>query len=372
VDVQPTSRREQVVDALIAAGFACVSVALTRGLVDDTVDRVFGYVLGIAHTAPLAVRRRWPIGVTAVMVVTALLTVPLGLPAVLLGPAITVALYTVGERVAEARSRRVLVGVLGAMTVVVLANRAGPATVVSDAVVLAVAWWLGDRARRAALAAEEQRAAAAVAAQRAAVEERMRIARELHDVVAHSMSAIAVLAGTGRFVMRQSPDVAAEALGTIETTSRAALEELRRLLAVLRDDSDPEQLAPTPGLADLDALVGLCRDAGIDVDVTVAGAQRALPAGLDLCAFRIVQEALTNVRKHARARRASVSICYEPAALTVTVRDDGVGPRSGTSGGHGLVGMSERVSLYGGTLHTGRGALGGYEVVARLPAAEGT
>ncbi|HEX7166375.1 MAG TPA: sensor histidine kinase, partial [Acidimicrobiales bacterium] len=204
----------------------------------------------------------------------------------------------------------------------------------------------------------------------AVADERLRIARELHDVVAHAMSVIAVQAGTGRFVIRESPDVAAGALAAIETTSRDALQEMRRLLAVLRDGEPDGELLPAPGLADLSELVAASAAAGVDVEVVTRGDPLPLPAGLDLCAYRIVQEALTNVRKHARATRATVAVSYDETELTVEVRDDGVGAASPPVPGHGLVGMRERVTLYDGSLETGPARPGGFRVFARLPLPE--
>jgi signal transduction histidine kinase len=145
-------------------------------------------------------------------------------------------------------------------------------------------------------------------------------------VVAHAMSVIAVQAGTGRFVIDDSPDIARDVLATIETTSRSALQEMRRLLSVLRDDdSAVSELLPTPGLHALDGLIAATTDAGINVDVRTRGVPVPLPSGVDLCAYRVIQEALTNVRKHARASRATVTVVYEPTSLTVEVTDDGIG-----------------------------------------------
>ncbi len=311
-------RRDAVIDVAVALALGALSGALVLGLVDGTADRAVAGLLAVGHVAPLAVRRRYPLAVLAAMVATALATAPLGVPVV----------------------------------------------------VLSVAWWLGDRARQARQGAERQQAEAAEAAQRVAGAERLRIARELHDVVAHAMSVIAVQAGTGRFVMDESPEVAREALVAIETTSRSALDELRRLLSVLRDDSDDGDLHPTPGLRDLDDLVAATTQAGVTVDVTVHGEVVALPSGVDLCAYRVVQEALTNVRRHARADTSAVSITYSPDCLHVVVDDDGIGSAPAlSSGGHGLIGMVERVGLYGGTLDAGPRPDGGYRVAAHLPLA---
>lgn len=365
-------RRDAVIDVAVALALGALSGALVLGLVDGTADRAVAGLLAVGHVAPLAVRRRYPLAVLAAMVATALATAPLGVPVVVLGPAVLVGLYTVGALVEPPSSRWALGGALAASAVVVPVNGMDASTLVTNAVGLSVAWWLGDRARQARQGAERQQAEAAEAAQRVAGAERLRIARELHDVVAHAMSVIAVQAGTGRFVMDESPEVAREALVAIETTSRSALDELRRLLSVLRDDSDDVggDLHPTPGLRDLDDLVAATTQAGVTVDVTVHGEVVALPSGVDLCAYRVVQEALTNVRRHARADTSAVSITYSPDCLHVVVDDDGIGSAPAlSSGGHGLIGMVERVGLYGGTLDAGPRPDGGYRVAAHLPLA---
>lgn len=362
---------QRLADVLVAVAFAALSVFLIVGLIDDSGGRAKAGALTVLHIAPLAVRRRWPLPVLAAMAASALLTVPLGVPLVVLGPVVLVAVYTVGLAVEPRRSRQALAGTLVVMAAVVLGNGMDAGTVASDAVAIVVAWWLGDRARRATIETQRQRVAGAEAARRAAAAERLRIARELHDVVAHAMSVIAVQAGTGRFVIDQSPEVARDALASIETTSRAALQEMRRLLSVLRDEEMAGgDLLPTPGLRDLDGLVAASADAGVRVDVRTSGDPVSLPSGVDLCAYRVIQEALTNVRKHAHASSATVTIAYEPTALSIEVVDNGVGSGATTTDGQGHVGMRERVHLYGGALDVGPCPGGaGYRVAARLPLA---
>jgi signal transduction histidine kinase len=366
-----SGRRDAIADVGLTLALGALSAALVLSLIDGAADRIVAGLLVAGHVAPLLVRRRHPVGVLAAMIATSLLSVPLGVPVVVLGPGVLVGLYTVGALVEPPASRWALGGALLAMAVVVPANGMDAGTLVTNAIGLSIAWWLGDRARRAVHTAERERADAAEAARRAAGVERLRIARELHDVVAHAMSVIAVQAGTGRFVIDQSPEVARDALAAIETTSRSALEEMRRLLSVLRDDDAvDDHLLPAPGLGDLDELVTATTQAGVAVDLTVQGEVVALPSGLDLCAYRVVQEALTNVRRHARATRAAVSVTYAPDCLHLVVDDDGVGLAPGpSSGGHGLVGMSERVGLYGGSLDAGPRPDGGYRVAAHLPLA---
>jgi signal transduction histidine kinase len=206
-------------------------------------------------------------------------------------------------------------------------------------------------------------------ARRAGAEERMRIARELHDVVAHSMSVITVQAGFGRLVAREQPDEAGAALAAIEETGRQTLAEMRRLLAVLRTDgaADPAaDLAPTPGLADLERLLAQTGRAGIRVELTITGRPRQLPAGVELTAYRIVQEALTNVAKHAATASARVTLGYCADGLAIEVVDGGRGGAVAATG-LGLAGMRERVQLYGGHLDAASLPGGGFRVAARLP-----
>jgi signal transduction histidine kinase len=238
----------------------------------------------------------------------------------------------------------------------------------------AVPWLVGQALRRergrtarlrelaTALAAErEERARVAVAA------ERGRIARELHDVVAHAISVIAVQADAAGRLLQHDPPRAGEPLQAIQTTARGALGEMRQLVGLLRLNEGEAPLTPQPGLANLDQLAAEARGTGLPVTVDVRGRVRALPVTVDLAAYRIVQEGLTNVRKHAGAAAARVSIRYEPDRLAVEISDDGRGAGAASGGGHGLIGVRERVVLLGGDLHTGPAAGGGFVLRARLP-----
>jgi signal transduction histidine kinase len=206
-------------------------------------------------------------------------------------------------------------------------------------------------------------------AERAAImEERRRIARELHDVIAHSITLMTVQAGAARLLLAEEPERAREPVLSVEETGRQALAELRRLLGMIRLGDGEPALAPQPGLARLDDLMGQARRAGLPVDLAVAGEPRALPPGLDLTAYRIVQEALTNARRHAGPARANVFVRYGIESLELEVTDDGrTAPTRSDGGGHGLVGMRERVALYDGTLEAGPRPEGGYAVRVRLP-----
>lgn len=247
-----------------------------------------------------------------------------------------------------------------------------PITLASHGVHL---WRQRERALRAGREAELRRAVEA---------ERSRIARELHDVVTHNVSMMTIQAGAARTVLDSSPDLAREAMLAVEAAGRTAMSELRHVMGLLTmaaDGPDPAadvDLAPQPGLDRLAELTDRVRASGVPVEVTVEGEPVALSAGVDLAAYRVVQEALTNVVKHAPGARVSVTVAYEPRRLRVEVCDTGA-PGPGTSrdrpergaafpgGGHGLLGLRERLAVYGGTLRTGRGPGGGYEVRATIP-----
>jgi signal transduction histidine kinase len=229
-------------------------------------------------------------------------------------------------------------------------------------------------ARRASIMALEERARVAEENQRsladqAVADERRRIARELHDVVAHHVSVMGVLATGARRVLARDPRIADEALGNIAETSRTTLREMRRLLDVLRTDAEPAaDLTPQPGLAGIDSLVDQVREAGLPVSLRVDGVPTPLDPGLALTIFRIVQEALTNALKHAGTATAQVRLTFGVYWLIVEILDTGSGPSLDPNRvGHGLVGMRERVALYGGTLRTGPRPGGGFRVYAKMP-----
>ena len=205
----------------------------------------------------------------------------------------------------------------------------------------------------------------------AVAEERARVARELHDVVAHNLSIMIVQAGAERRALGAERPQTAEVLETIEQTGRAAMAEMRRLLGMLRRSDDELALAPQPSLEFVEDLVAQVREAGMPVELHLEGDVRALPRAIDLSAYRIVQEALTNALKHAGPASARVTIRYGTGELEIEIADDGAGAGVPVPGGHGLVGMRERVALFGGDLATGRRSSGGYAVRARLPIAGG-
>jgi signal transduction histidine kinase len=369
--------------ALVAAGltttffvFDPVGKDLPRGTL------ALAYVLALLHTLPLAARRRYPGAVLGIGVASGLAVAALGVSPIVLGIAILVAVYSVAAYGSRWVSLAGLAAAeLGSAAVQLTPGRFQAPTVVSNALVIGAAWLLGHfvGVRRAYTARLERTAelerTRAELARRAVVEERLRLARELHDVVAHSISVIAVQSGVGAHVASTQPEEAAKALAAIEATSRAALIELRRLLGVLRQEGEPQgSLAPVPGLADLDALLAEVSKAGLGVRLRVEGTPSPLPAGVDLSAYRIVQEALTNVVKHAGPARAQVVVGYGDQEVTVEVTDDGRGVTAPTGDGraevgHGLIGMRERVQVFGGELEVGPRPGGGFRVAARLPLA---
>jgi signal transduction histidine kinase len=286
-----------------------------------------------------------------------------------------VAAYTVA---AHEPNDRALWGLIAALAATGLMGVAGALQDQSGAfsvwIFLGAAWGLGrgirsrdERAQALQARAEHLTAEQESQAQRAIAEERRRIARELHDVVAHDVSVMVVQAGAAQRVLSQNPERAREALSSIETSGRQALVELRRMLGVLRASDARGSIEPQPVLARVGELVDHVRDAGIEAGLHVEGEPRGLSAGADLAGYRIVQEALTNVIKHAEATAVDITIRYLPGALELNIRDNGAGPRNEHAPGHGLIGMRERVGMFGGTLTAGKAPGGGFAVAAHIP-----
>ena len=342
--------------------------------------------LVLLATIPLAWRRRAPAVVLSLVVgATAVAWLLMDRPSD--GPVVTflaqiVAYYSVG---AHCEDRRAMLAGLGAALVFASAMIAQDASNAHGDVrpgawlVYAVAWLVGRdlRGRRRELAMlrdradqlereRETRARAAVA------EERGRIARELHDVVAHSVSVMVVQAQAGPRLL-DAPGQALAAFHAIETSGREALVELRRLLGILRTAEKQLAIGPQPGLASLPSLVAQMGKAGLPVQVRIEGEPAPLPPGIDLCAYRILQEALTNTLRHAGKAQSEIVVRYATAALELEVSDNGTGtPASASDSSHGIVGMRERAALCGGVLETIAGSDGGYFVRARLPLERGT
>jgi signal transduction histidine kinase len=344
---------------------------------------VLDLLAGAVLTVPLFWRRRAPLAATLAVMTAALvqalwLTPPPDVFAATIVAAIT--LFSLGHHV-ESRPAMVGLGISAAIAVVISAVY-DPADIVFPVIFFFVLPWAAGRALRSRLlltrelaekaarleADREERAARAVA------DERARIARELHDVVAHSLTVMVIQAGAARRLVDRDPERVVEVAATIRQMGREALDEMRRLVGVLSDEPGQPVLAPQPTMADLAALVERARGAGLEVELTVRGERAELPPGVDLAAYRVVQEALTNTVKHARAQRATVSVTYAAEQLELCVSDDGAaaageapGAEAVPGGGHGLVGMRERVTLYGGELAAGERDGGGFEVRARFP-----
>ncbi|MFC5053027.1 sensor histidine kinase [Saccharothrix xinjiangensis] len=331
----------------------------------STAPRWLSCALAVLIGAPLAVRRRWPLPVLAVVVAAqgaatlAHITLEPYAPTAF-------AMYSVAALCSSRVAGGALAVSLASATAVVVATEPWPEDVglVAFVSVLVCAAWALGRTTRVRRSYETRRAAEL--AERAVTEERMRIARELHDVVAHSLSLIAVKAGIAAHVGPARPEEAQEALRVIETASRDTLVEMRRLLGVLRSEDAAVELAPMPGLADLPELVTRASLAGVEVDLSVGG---PVPDALGLTVYRIVQESVTNVVKHAAPASCAVSVEVSGGEVAISVVDDGPGERvlAGGGGGHGLIGMRERVAVYGGTFSAGPLAGRGFAVRARVP-----
>jgi signal transduction histidine kinase len=377
--------RRRIIDIglpLVLVAIAIVEIATSSDL-DAPWPFVAWFVLG--PTVPLLWRRRLPLVVLTIAIVS------IAVPDVVYGignnasapfAGLLAATYASGAYT-NRRDGRIAAGIIG-VTVVVMAlsigeDPAGDALFIGG--ILFAVWGAASVVRsRHELAADLAARTVELEQEReekaklAVVEERARIARELHDVVAHSISIMVVQAGAERRAIGDERPETSEVLETIEKTGRSAMAEMRRLLGMLRRSDDELALAPQPSLRYLDDLVSQVREAGMPVDLKVEGSPRPLPAGIDLSAYRIVQEALTNALKHAGPASARVVIRYGPSELDIEIADDGSAPapESPKPDGHGLVGMRERVALFGGDLATGRPVGGGYAVRARLPLAGGS
>ena len=340
-----------------------------------------GLALLLVQVVPLLWRRSHPSLVLLLVGAAFAARVLLGFNPGIAGFGLLVAMYSVAAYEVGARRLVFLVvaglGFVAGFVVFGVTGNPRSFAITVPSLFFVAAWLIGDylRTRRAYVAQLEERAARLERERDrdrrlAADEERTRIARELHDVVAHDVSVIAIQAGAARAVQATKPEAAAQALGLIETTARETLIELNRLLGVLRGGNGvtPDR-SPQPGIDQLAGLVEELRAAGLEVDARVEGKAEPLPPALDLSAYRILQEATTNVLKHARARRVDIRVRYSETMLALDVRDDGAGDGSdpASSSGHGLIGMRERVALFGGQLRAGREPAGGFSVHARLP-----
>jgi signal transduction histidine kinase len=329
---------------------------------------------------PFAVHRRWPAS-SLVCVLAAFSIYAIASYAVYPGVSVFAMLFGIAAHCDRRRSVAALLLCLAAMVTALAIQPTGVATSsdwTSSLLAVAVAWLAGEnhKSRRARWAALKERAAMLENEReerdrRAVAEERLRIARDLHDIVSHAMSVIAVQAATGHHLLDRDPEAARRALSNVETASRGALVEMRRMLGVLRDNDDaPGSRTPAPGMANLGDLLARVRDSGLGVSTTIDNDIPELPASVDLAGYRIVQESLTNVMKHG-GPVAFVTITCSPTELCIEVTDDGRADRPvstpGDSPGHGVIGMRERVAVYNGDFSAGPRPNGGYRVAARLP-----
>jgi signal transduction histidine kinase len=378
---RPSSASPWLMDGVVAAAcFGMVAAPLTGPANGGSGPAsVAAYLLAAAMAVPYLVHRRWPLPALLVCLV-ALLLYSLGHFAGYPGFPIFAMVFGIAL---HAGRRQALVGFVASALALAAALAIQPDTLVdrsswlSSMLVLTVAWLAGEnlRARRTRWSNLEERARRLEAereerARQAVDAERMRIARDLHDVVAHAMSVVAVQAGVAHHVIDSKPAMAKQALGTIETTSRAALVELRRMLGVLRQSGQsPGALTPAPGIDDLSDLRATFTKAGLRTVLDIEGNHRLVPAGVQLSTYRIVQEALTNVLKHGGSE-AEIYVSSSESKVEISVSDPGPGHRSPgpvPDGGHGLIGMRERVALFGGTLQAGPRPDGGFTVHATIP-----
>ena len=385
------SGRRSVVDpairdvllALTATGLSLVSLAgkISQVPSDDQIVPFLeadglGLGLVLLGTLPLAWRRQAPLSVLAVTAISAFLVESLGYAPPPLPFAVLAALFTV----AELASFRVSAAATGAVVAsVAVAALAGSGTFTDDKVlgyVLSiVATWIGGywlqlsrgRAAQVEQIADLERQAQAARTRLAIEQEREHIARELHDLVSNSVCLIIGQAGSARRQCSALPEPVRQALAAVEATGREALTELRQLLRVLGTDDPAAERVPRQRLDDLPLLLDRVERAGLPVDLTVRGEARPLPTAVDLTAYRVIQEALTNSLRHAGAARAVVLLDYSAETLEVRIGDDGKGSARDAVAGRGMTGMRERTTLLGGNLTVGSGALGGFELAVTLP-----
>jgi signal transduction histidine kinase len=371
-----TLRVEQPIDLAIAGGVAVWAVAEAL-LVDGPGPRPLRVLVALLYTVPLLWRRRWPVQILlfiCLLLVLRVVTADTPDYGTAPFPSMLIATFSVACYVRPlAVAVPPVVLPLGAMAITwpsdYWSGGSNPGDVAILSFFVAAAWVSGRVVRQRSHQVVAARAEGDVLAREAVAEERSRIARELHDVVAHSVSIIAVQAGAAEAYVDRDPARAREHIGAVRRTAGETLTEMRRLLDVLREDE--ASYAPQPTLAGLERLVEEVRATGVPVELVREGPDGDLPAGIDLAAYRIVQEALTNVRRHAGGAPTRVRVRRADGSVEVEVVNDApTAPGEGPGGGHGLVGMRERVRLYGGSLDAGPAGDGGFAVRARLPVGE--
>ncbi len=360
---------------------------ITRFEVGDRTDifsrepDAFNLFLIAMQALPLAFRRRWPVAVLSIVTVSFAIDRVLDYPNTLASAGIVLAIHAVGSELPKEKSLRIGGAFAVAITLftvsgVLTLDSVSWGDVVATFLISTVPLMLGREVHERRRRLDELRTRAELAEERqqrladeAVAEERARIARELHDVVAHQMTVMTLQAeGAGRIANDQDPRII-EALQTIRDSGHSALSDMRRMVGVLRTSEETGELAPLPGLADLNSLVDQMKAAGLDVELTEVGTKRPLDSGLELSAFRIVQESLTNVARHAGpTAKTAVTVHYDDQSLNLRITDDGRGANAPEAReGHGIAGMRERVAVLNGTLKAGPNPGGGFRVIATLP-----
>jgi len=373
-------------DAVLGIGMFVLSVVSLRDYQLQGLGDIYargpsapGILLIALQTLPLVWRRSHPIAVVIIVVGAWVIDRGLDYPATLAGLGTLVAIHAVGSELSSRRSLIVGLSVIGTVTAyTAIGAMIYPSVGIEDVAVMPVVGlvvlYLGREVnqRRSETRQLEERAASAERereerARAAVADERARIARELHDVVAHQIVLMTVQAEGAARLPADDPRIR-EALATISGAGREGLSEMRRMVGLLREPADDDSLAPQPGLADLDPLIAHFGEAGLPVSVRVDGEPRRLPGGVDLSAYRIIQESLTNALKHGGPGvSADVTLAYGPDCLDITVVDDGRGITGPMGSGHGIVGMEERAALLSGELRTGARDGGGFAVHASIP-----
>jgi signal transduction histidine kinase len=379
-------RRAPLGDALLAAAVTAMVLVDLASPTDATGVRptdALAVVLSLLQTLPLAFRRRAPLLCFVLTLVGVCAYYPLGYEVTDGTLATFIGVYTVAAHEDRAKSLLALGLLAVGMTWywVTRAEPFAPTTPIWIGILGLLSWGLGElvRTRRAYTAqvealAERLERARVLEARQAAWQERARLARELHDLIGHTVNVMVIQAGAGRRTLASDRGLAERAFQTIESTGREALEELDRLLGILRTEEDEPDLPPQPGLEQLRTLAGRFEDAGLPVELTVEGEEVPLPRSLDQSAYRIIQEALTNALRHAGDTIAHVAVRYRTEQLELEVANDSHGnrrPPDHAGGGRGLIGIQERVALFGGELEAGPRAGGGFVVRCRFPLTTG-